>query len=61
MDIVWAPLDDLVDAVLDGRVHNPTLGDRGAGGLDGAAAGRLRRACGRPMRPGPLGTRLPVD
>ena len=25
MDTVWAPLDDLVDAVLDGRVHNPTL------------------------------------
>ena len=25
MDIVWADLDDLVDAVLDGRVHNPTL------------------------------------
>ena len=25
MDIVWAPLDDLVEAVLDGRVHNPTL------------------------------------
>jgi 8-oxo-dGDP phosphatase len=25
MDIVWATLDDLVAAVLDGRVHNPTL------------------------------------
>jgi 8-oxo-dGDP phosphatase len=25
MDIVWAGLDDLVAAVLDGRVHNPTL------------------------------------
>jgi ADP-ribose pyrophosphatase len=25
MDIVWATLDDLVTAVLDGRVHNPTL------------------------------------
>jgi 8-oxo-dGDP phosphatase len=25
MDIVWAALDDLVDAVLEGRVHNPTL------------------------------------
>ena len=25
MDIVWASLDDLVAAVLDGRVHNPTL------------------------------------
>jgi 8-oxo-dGDP phosphatase len=25
MDIVWAELDDLVAAVLDGRVHNPTL------------------------------------
>lgn len=25
MDIVWAPLDDLAEAVLDGRVHNPTL------------------------------------
>ena len=25
MDVVWAPLDDLVTAVLDGRVHNPTL------------------------------------
>ena len=25
MDIVWATLDDLVAAALDGRVHNPTL------------------------------------
>jgi 8-oxo-dGDP phosphatase len=25
MDTVWATLDDLVAAVLDGRVHNPTL------------------------------------
>jgi ADP-ribose pyrophosphatase len=25
MDIVWAPLADLTRAVLDGRVHNPTL------------------------------------
>jgi 8-oxo-dGDP phosphatase len=25
MDVVWATLDDLVAAVLDGRVHNPTL------------------------------------
>ena len=25
MDIVWAPLEDLVEAVLDGRVHNPSL------------------------------------
>jgi ADP-ribose pyrophosphatase len=25
MDVVWATLDDLVDAVLDGRVHNPAL------------------------------------
>ena len=25
MDTVWAPLDELVDAVLDGRVQNPTL------------------------------------
>ena len=25
MDIVWAPLPDLVDAVLDGRVHSPSL------------------------------------
>ena len=25
MDMVWAPLPDLVDAVLAGRVHNPTL------------------------------------
>ena len=25
MDTVWAPLDDLVEAVLDGRLHNPTL------------------------------------
>ncbi len=25
MDIVWADLDDLVSAVLDGRLHNPTL------------------------------------
>jgi 8-oxo-dGTP pyrophosphatase MutT (NUDIX family) len=25
MDTVWAPLDDLVEAVLDGRLHNPTV------------------------------------
>ena len=25
MDTVRAPLDDLVDAVLDGRLHNPAL------------------------------------
>jgi 8-oxo-dGDP phosphatase len=25
MDTVWASLDDLVDAVLDGRLHNPTV------------------------------------
>lgn len=25
MDIVWAPLEDLVDAVLAGRLHSPTL------------------------------------
>lgn len=25
MDIVWARLDDVVDAVLDGRLHSPTL------------------------------------
>lgn len=25
MDTVWAPLDDLVGAVLGGRLHNPTL------------------------------------
>jgi ADP-ribose pyrophosphatase len=25
MDIVWAALDDLADAVLEGRVQNPTL------------------------------------
>jgi ADP-ribose pyrophosphatase len=25
MDVVWASLGDLVDAVLDGRLHNPTL------------------------------------
>jgi 8-oxo-dGTP pyrophosphatase MutT (NUDIX family) len=25
MDTVWAFLDDLVDAVLDGRLHNPTV------------------------------------
>ena len=25
MDVVWAPLSDLVDAVLAGRLHNPSL------------------------------------
>ena len=25
MDTVWASLDDLLDAVLDGRLHNPTV------------------------------------
>jgi 8-oxo-dGTP pyrophosphatase MutT (NUDIX family) len=25
MDIVWASLDDLVGAILDGRLHNPTV------------------------------------
>jgi 8-oxo-dGDP phosphatase len=25
MDIVWATLDDLVEAILDGRLHNPSM------------------------------------
>jgi ADP-ribose pyrophosphatase len=25
MDVVWASLDDLAEAVLDGRLHNPTV------------------------------------
>jgi 8-oxo-dGDP phosphatase len=25
MDVVWASLDDVVEAVLDGRLHNPTV------------------------------------
>ena len=36
MDTVWAPLADLVDAVLAGELHNPTL----------------VAACWRPGRPG---------
>jgi 8-oxo-dGDP phosphatase len=38
MDTVWASLDDLLDAVLDGRLHNPTL----VSGILAAGAARLR-------------------
>ncbi len=38
MDIVWASLDDLLDAVLDGRLHNPTL----VSGILAAGVARLR-------------------
>lgn len=38
MDTVWASLDDLLDAVLDGRLHNPTL----VSGVLAAGAARLR-------------------
>jgi ADP-ribose pyrophosphatase len=38
MDIVWAGLDDLVTAVLEGRVHNPTL----VGGVLAAWTARQR-------------------
>ena len=62
MDIVWAPLADLVEAVLDGDVHNPTLVTRRAGGLDARGSGTASPACGRPMPGGVRGTRrsLPV-
>ena len=42
MDTVRAPLDDLVDAVLDGRLHNPDPGVGRAGHLDRPSAGRFR-------------------
>ena len=38
MDIVWASLDDLVEAVLDGRLHNPTV----VSGVLAAWTGRQR-------------------
>lgn len=38
MDVVWAPLSDLVDAVLDGRVHSPSL----VSGVLAAEAARVR-------------------
>ncbi|MGI3785073.1 MAG: NUDIX domain-containing protein, partial [Janthinobacterium lividum] len=38
MDTVWASLDDLLDAVLDGRLHNPTL----VSGVLAAGTARLR-------------------
>ncbi len=38
MDVVWAPLSDLVDAVLGGRVHSPTL----VSGVLAAEAARAR-------------------
>ena len=38
MDVVWAPLSDLVDAVLAGRLHNPSL----VSGVLAAEAARAR-------------------
>jgi 8-oxo-dGTP pyrophosphatase MutT (NUDIX family) len=38
MDTVWASLEDLFDAVLEGRLHNPTL----VSGVLAAAAARMR-------------------
>jgi 8-oxo-dGTP pyrophosphatase MutT (NUDIX family) len=38
MDVVWAPLTDLVDAVLAGRLHNPSL----VSGVLAAEAARAR-------------------
>ncbi len=38
MDVVWAPLSDLVDAVLGGRLHSPTL----VSGVLAAEAARVR-------------------
>lgn len=46
MDTVWASLDDLLRAVLDGRVHNPTL-------VTGVLAAGVARADGyATLRPG---------
>ena len=45
MDVVWAPLSDLVDAVLGGRLHNPSL-------VAGVLAADAARARGwAPLRP----------
>ena len=55
MDIVWAALDDLVSAVLAGRVQNPTWSRR-ARHMGGAASRTGTRAYGPPTRPGRLGT-----
>nr|WP_210059698.1 NUDIX hydrolase [Microlunatus capsulatus] len=45
MDVVWAPLSDLVDAVLAGRLHNPSL-------VSGVLAADAARARGwTPLRP----------
>ena len=50
MDIVWALLDDLVEAVLDGRLHNPTL----VSGVLAAWTARERDGC-RSLRPADAG------
>ena len=45
MDVVWAPLSDLVDAVLGGHLHNPSL-------VSGVLAADAARARGwAPLRP----------
>jgi ADP-ribose pyrophosphatase len=60
MDIVWADLDDLVAAVLDGRVHNPTL----VCGVLAASTARQRddyAGLRSPDAPWPTRDRLAVD
>ncbi|WP_408630470.1 NUDIX domain-containing protein [Microlunatus flavus] len=47
MDTVWASLDDLLDAVLGGRLHNPTL----VSGVLAAGTARLRDGFAS-LRPG---------
>lgn len=49
MDIVWAHLDDLADAVLDGRLHSPTM----VAGVLATVAARSR-GCGT-LRPADAG------
>ncbi len=48
MELSWAPLAELVEAVLAGDLHNPTLVERRAGHLGRAPEGRrLRLAAAR--------------
>ena len=46
MDTVWASLDDLVEAVLGGRLHNPTV-------VSGVLAAWTARRAGRFHEPPP--------
>jgi hypothetical protein len=52
MDTVWASLDDLVAAVLDGRLHNQLL-SRGCSLPGPRVSGMVSPVCAAPIRHGP--------